>query len=298
MVLIKCPECNCKLTSMHAVCPNCAIVLSEEKTSDNNCAIPPFSVWEGTDDKDQTKRFMRASERKNTPIEIYTDSNSATFSGSHGVYHTSLDFCECRDFSIRKLPCKHIYRLAMELGLISTKFSSDKKAIMAPTDVAFNSVVDFLEENYCDKLPFFEYLLYCYTTKRKCFCENTDDYRAAIDIGFIRAKVDYYCIFEQQTQKKTIEDAEKAKLAFPEELKTKKSKFLWCKDNAELFNKTVYPDAAVIYPDGYMLQSARSIYSYLLRRNGQETFYLSELENLPRMVVQKLLEHCPDKIIR
>ncbi|WP_432646635.1 SWIM zinc finger family protein [Mitsuokella sp.] len=35
----------------------------------------------------------------------------------HG-YHTTLRDCSCMDFRQRGLPCKHMYRLAMELGII------------------------------------------------------------------------------------------------------------------------------------------------------------------------------------
>ena len=33
-------------------------------------------------------------------------------------YDTSLSQCTCHDFQDRRLPCKHIYRLAVELGVI------------------------------------------------------------------------------------------------------------------------------------------------------------------------------------
>ncbi len=34
------------------------------------------------------------------------------------MIYTSLTKCNCADFERRKLPCKHIYRLAVELGII------------------------------------------------------------------------------------------------------------------------------------------------------------------------------------
>jgi len=38
---------------------------------------------------------------------------------SNGLYkHATLESCTCPDFKERKLPCKHMYRLASELGLI------------------------------------------------------------------------------------------------------------------------------------------------------------------------------------
>lgn len=49
----------------------------------------------------------------------------ATFTSvtSYGVnkYETSLDMCTCPDFEERRMPCKHIFRLAEELGLFQSE---------------------------------------------------------------------------------------------------------------------------------------------------------------------------------
>lgn len=45
--------------------------------------------------------------------------------GSKGnVYHTSLNGCDCPDFQKRRLPCKHIYSLALSLGYTVDDFYS------------------------------------------------------------------------------------------------------------------------------------------------------------------------------
>ena len=56
----------------------------------------------------------------------------ATFTSvtSYGVrtYETSLDMCTCPDFEERRKPCKHIFRLADELGLMkSERFSRGER---------------------------------------------------------------------------------------------------------------------------------------------------------------------------
>ncbi len=44
---------------------------------------------------------------------------TARVKGSQGtVYEVSLFHCTCRDFQIHQRPCKHMYRLAMEVGLL------------------------------------------------------------------------------------------------------------------------------------------------------------------------------------
>lgn len=49
------------------------------------------------------------------PDNFYTDSNSQT--GTFGKFHVSLVSCTCKQFLTRRLPCKHMYYLADDLGL-------------------------------------------------------------------------------------------------------------------------------------------------------------------------------------
>ena len=66
---------------------------------------------------EQLKRIEKAKEAKCAPISIDFENQTATFSGSgKEPYQTTVDTCTCRDFFVRRLPCKHIYRLRMELG--------------------------------------------------------------------------------------------------------------------------------------------------------------------------------------
>ena len=68
---------------------------------------------------DQIKRFEKASSL--VLVSLDKDNKSAEFSSSDGgVYKTTLDTCDCMDFNMRQMPCKHIYRLAIECGIINT----------------------------------------------------------------------------------------------------------------------------------------------------------------------------------
>lgn len=65
---------------------------------------------------EQVKRIEKAKGIKMTPISIDYMSQTAIFSGSGKTpYETTVVTCTCRDFFVRRLPCKHIYRLRMEL---------------------------------------------------------------------------------------------------------------------------------------------------------------------------------------
>lgn len=68
---------------------------------------------------DQVKRQISASAKKMTPINVDIDEKSGSFNGSGKVpYVVTLYTCTCSDFTRRKLPCKHMYRLAHELGTL------------------------------------------------------------------------------------------------------------------------------------------------------------------------------------
>lgn len=68
-------------------------------------------------DPEQIKRQKSACSKKLTPVSLDENFKCGTFEGSSKDYLTTLKKCECVDFSKRKLPCKHIYRLAHELGV-------------------------------------------------------------------------------------------------------------------------------------------------------------------------------------
>lgn len=79
------------------------------------------------------KRINSAKSAKLTPVKIDRDDMYGYFQGSHGRYETFLDQCPCGDFVRSKLPCKHIYRLAMELGAIDGDYKTDKNYIPSVT---------------------------------------------------------------------------------------------------------------------------------------------------------------------
>lgn len=66
---------------------------------------------------DGLKRIISASKIKPDSFTISADGLSATFHGSSPFpYETTQSYCTCTDFERRQLPCKHMYRLALELG--------------------------------------------------------------------------------------------------------------------------------------------------------------------------------------
>ena len=78
------------------------------------------SIKESSDidnEPDQLKRQKSGMSAKCTPTEIDYDNKTAIFKGSGKTpYTTTETTCTCRDYFVRKLPCKHIYRLRYELS--------------------------------------------------------------------------------------------------------------------------------------------------------------------------------------
>lgn len=66
---------------------------------------------------EQLKRRISAKKIKSSALTDLGDHYSVT--GSTGsCYITTLDFCSCFDFCARQLPCKHMYRFALDHDII------------------------------------------------------------------------------------------------------------------------------------------------------------------------------------
>lgn len=83
--------------------------------------LKEWSAWDNAihDEEKQVDR-QRRSQTYPFTFSINRKNETATFSSTSSLpfYETSLSSCTCFDFQDRKLPCKHIYRLASELGYI------------------------------------------------------------------------------------------------------------------------------------------------------------------------------------
>lgn len=92
--------------------------------------IPAFGPWpEQNAGPDEEKRLNSAQQSKTSPTSIDREHETGVFYGSGKLpYQTSLAACTCNDFVKRKKPCKHIYRLAMELGIIPLDYKTGRSS--------------------------------------------------------------------------------------------------------------------------------------------------------------------------
>ncbi len=71
------------------------------------------------DTEDQKKRLESSWAAACTPVDVDPEKEMAHFASKRGNYETTLKQCSCGDFIRRHLPCKHMYRLAWEIGILS-----------------------------------------------------------------------------------------------------------------------------------------------------------------------------------
>lgn len=97
-----------------------ALALSAVKTI-NSPAYVIWSKWASVlPSEAQIRRLERALECGFTPKKIDLDAKYAVIVGASDQkpYKTTLTKCTCPDFQKRKLPCKHMYYLAIQTGAI------------------------------------------------------------------------------------------------------------------------------------------------------------------------------------
>lgn len=107
----------------------------------------PLPLWLSTPPDPNDPRMQKAKKADMTPTIIDPDERCAEFSSKHGYYWTTLDGCHTKDGACGGgFPCKHMYRLAMMLGLIDGECVNDcSKIKRVRTGIPLNEAVDRLE---------------------------------------------------------------------------------------------------------------------------------------------------------
>ncbi len=80
----------------------------------------------------QPKQMSKIEKVNSIVIHSYDEENKV---GQVNDYITTLDNCNCADFSITGLPCKHMYKLASFLGLFSAPVDLNKLIKGKPIDI-------------------------------------------------------------------------------------------------------------------------------------------------------------------
>jgi hypothetical protein len=96
---------------------------------------------------DQVKRRLNGEKIKAEAVTVDFGAQTAAIIGSDPEpYSVSLSGCSCFDFASRGKPCKHMYRLADELGLSDSWPTISRKGQKAVMDAASEEVERWREE--------------------------------------------------------------------------------------------------------------------------------------------------------
>ncbi len=223
------------------------------------------------------KRMKSAQSSKLTPIKIDSDDLYGYFQGSHGRYETWLDHCPCGDFIRSKLPCKHIYRLAMELGVINMDYSSSKIDIPTVRSERFSleETVDIIE-SLPSEAQFYLLKIASTTSASNRFfpVAEVNSIKPLLDSGIIlRATEDEAVMFEWSNV--NILKANLKKLGLPYDKKMKKEELQdFCAKNYRSEMRQLYKELIPVYINDSF--SRRNIHYYLHRKLDSEELFCSD----------------------
>ena len=80
-------------------------------------------------DFEQVKRIESGKKLKKKIVALDKEGQRIVIQGSAAEpYQTTLQECTCADFAIRQAPCKHMYCMAMEFGLLDGLPVYDKRS--------------------------------------------------------------------------------------------------------------------------------------------------------------------------
>lgn len=104
-------------------------------------------LWLSTPPNPNDPKIQKAKKADMTPTIFDPAEQCAEFSSKHGYYWTTLEGCRTKDAPCGGgFPCKHMYRLAMMLGLIHEEYINDPTKIKrVRTGIPLAQAVDRLE---------------------------------------------------------------------------------------------------------------------------------------------------------
>lgn len=82
---------------------------------DFHCSDRQYERFQRACSKNQIGKIISLNKKKMS-CKICSSSNASV------IYKTTLNNCDCEDFLKSGLPCKHIYKLALELGIIDVNW--------------------------------------------------------------------------------------------------------------------------------------------------------------------------------
>lgn len=213
-----------------------------------------WGKWESSihETEDSKKRIISAKKADLTPVRVDPDDGMAYFQGKHGKYETFLDSCPCGDFHRRHLPCKHIYRLAMELNLMdNSDIKSDSSSIpftQSERQNILESLVSILESGGLSVMKRYEQLAYSaiYRNSETVLSnplQSEDNYLITNKLFCVSDNPDIR-LFEKLKKNDLLTILDQHKIDYPPKIK--------CSDIKELLLSDYYDKLTDLFPDRCM----------------------------------------------
>lgn len=243
-----------------------------------------WDVWEAVHEMpDQEKRISSAQKAACTPMEIDRENRCGKFQGSSGSYLTTLEKCKCGDFLRRQLPCKHMYRLAIELELVDRPALSDTTKIKldAKNSFSLNESVSKVEQLSNDsQILLKDFLLeHLFRKAENVGSEKNEHLDALLEIGILIVVDDpivrLSAIRRNDLNARMLEnglDGFKKNMSHPKLVQ-------WCVDNAADKISMLCPEIQAVTLAPAYRRSIRKVYTYLLRKFDYDLYIDPEIEN-------------------
>lgn len=179
--------------------------LSEyEKKVNNINSGKTFGIWAPCihAEREQLSRQEKACNPYSTPINIDSDNKCGVFKTPDKNCKTTLNSCECEDFNFNKKPCRHMYRLAIELNLFDPVTTVEVDPILPKqiTKADFINIAGKLTDEQLELLYKIAYSTRKYSNDYAIVNKGNDlDYLISLDLVKIHPEKDLILLREIQT---------------------------------------------------------------------------------------------------
>lgn len=232
-----------------------------------------WTKWKDCHDHpSQVDRQERAREAILTPLSI--SGQRAQFQGEEDQYRTTLLTCSCPDFKKRHKPCKHMYRLAMELDLFPRgNMQTDANAIRIPASQHSKITADLIAliDSYpTEQQSDLKMLLYTLVIHKEPALTPVFPLVAALaDTGCFQTERDFLFLFDHYPKRKLSQKIDALGIGFPADLKTQTAKREYVREHITEYGEQLFPDEVKLtIPERYS-SIANTIYRHLLHTSDQ-----------------------------
>lgn len=235
-----------------------------------------FGGWPESlhDTPDQQKRIDSAKKAETSPSSIDLETQTGVFPGSGKTpYRTSLQRCTCQIFRSKGVPCKHIYRLAMECGLIDMPFETGtNKNIGVIPQIKWQDAIRKIEKLPKNCQLLMRDILYysVYHDEAEILLPVSEDNQPLITSSLIICdQASLAPILSKKRKTEIVQLLNDAGIEAPKMLKAEL--IHWCENNATVLIDSLPPYVSVSFVPEFQ-KARRSSYSYLNQKFDGEEF--------------------------